>query len=101
MTDAVITDETQLSLFTAEDFRNEYAFRLAANCAQLTHGHPTGYYAAGALAAVITHLVAGESLETAAPQAMRELAGHPGHEETTEALRRTCSAPSTATSIGS
>ncbi|WP_329063938.1 ADP-ribosylglycohydrolase family protein [Amycolatopsis sp. NBC_01480] len=64
-----------------------YAFRLAANCAQLTHGHPTGYYAAGTFAAIIAHLVAGESLDVAVSLAMRELAGHPGHEETTEALR--------------
>jgi ADP-ribosylglycohydrolase len=64
-----------------------YAFRLAANCAQLTHGHPTGYYAAGAFAAMIAHLVAGESLDVAVSLAMRELAGHRGHAETTEALR--------------
>jgi ADP-ribosylglycohydrolase len=63
-----------------------YAFRLAANCAQLTHGHPTGYYAAGAFAAIIAHLVAGESLEGAVLLVLRELARHPGHEETAEAL---------------
>ncbi|WP_328611462.1 ADP-ribosylglycohydrolase family protein [Amycolatopsis sp. NBC_00345] len=64
-----------------------YAFRLAASCAQLTHGHPTGYYAAGAFAAIIAHLVAGESLDGAVLLALRELARHPGHEETAEALR--------------
>jgi ADP-ribosylglycohydrolase len=65
-----------------------YAFRLAANCAQLTHGHPTGYYAAGTFAAIIAHLVAGESPEGAVLLALRELTGHPGHEETAEALHR-------------
>jgi ADP-ribosylglycohydrolase len=67
---------------------DDHAFGLAARCAQMTHGHPTGYYAAGALAAMVVHLVAGESLESAVLRALRLLARHPGHEETTAALRR-------------
>jgi ADP-ribosylglycohydrolase len=64
------------------------AFVLAANCAQITHGHPTGYYAAGAFAAMIACLFEGESLEGAVLRSMRLLARHPGHEETAAALRR-------------
>ncbi|MEU9291022.1 ADP-ribosylglycohydrolase family protein [Streptomyces sp. NPDC048275] len=67
---------------------DDFAFGLAARCAQMTHGHPTGYYAAGALAAIVVHLVAGDSLEGAVLRAMRLLARYPGHEETTAALRR-------------
>jgi ADP-ribosylglycohydrolase len=63
-----------------------HAFELAARCAQITHGHPTGYYAAGALAAIVSHLVAGDSLEGAVLRTLRLLARHPGHEETTAAL---------------
>ncbi|MEU1400799.1 ADP-ribosylglycohydrolase family protein [Streptomyces sp. NPDC005728] len=63
------------------------AFAMAARSAQITHGHPTGYYAAGALAAIVAHLVAGESLEGAVLRTLRLLACHPGHEETTAALR--------------
>jgi hypothetical protein len=63
------------------------AFELAAICAQITHGHPTGYLAAGAFAAIITHLMAGQALEPAVHQAMELLAEYPGHEETTAALR--------------
>ncbi|UBU10872.1 ADP-ribosylglycohydrolase family protein [Nonomuraea gerenzanensis] len=63
------------------------AFELAAACAQITHGHPTGYLAAGAFAAIITHLMAGRALEPAVHQAMELLAEYPGHEETTGALR--------------
>ncbi|MFD0471738.1 ADP-ribosylglycohydrolase family protein [Nonomuraea thailandensis] len=63
------------------------AFELAAACAQITHGHPTGYLAAGAFAAIITHLMAGQALEPAVRQAMELLAEYPGHEETTAALR--------------
>ena len=63
------------------------AFAMAARGAQITHGHPTGYYAAGALAAIVAHLVAGESLEGAVLRTLRLLERHPGHEETTAALR--------------
>ncbi|MHC5903274.1 ADP-ribosylglycohydrolase family protein [Streptomyces sp. S6] len=63
------------------------AFGFAARCAQITHGHPTGYYAAGALAAIVAHLVHGESLEAAVLRTLRLLAPYPGHEETTTALQ--------------
>ncbi|MFE1298956.1 ADP-ribosylglycohydrolase family protein [Streptomyces sp. NPDC058731] len=63
------------------------AFALAAHCAQITHGHPTGYYAAGALAATIAHVVHdGDSIEGAVLRTLRLLARYPGHEETTAAL---------------
>jgi ADP-ribosylglycohydrolase len=64
------------------------SFELAARCAQITHGHPTGYYAAGAFAAMISHLLTGEGLESAVLRSMELLARHPGHEETTGALRK-------------
>ncbi|MFI9645280.1 ADP-ribosylglycohydrolase family protein [Streptomyces sp. NPDC052040] len=63
------------------------AFAMAAHSAQTTHGHPTGYYSAGAFAAIVAHLVEGESLEGAVLRALRLLARHSGHEETTAALR--------------
>jgi ADP-ribosylglycohydrolase len=66
----------------------ETAFAWASRCAQITHGHPTGYYAAGALAVVVSHLLDGDSLEGAVLRALRLLARHPGHEETSTALRR-------------
>ncbi|KOG42975.1 ADP-ribosylglycohydrolase family protein [Streptomyces resistomycificus] len=63
------------------------AFAMAARGAQITHGHPTGYYAAGALAAIVAHLVQGESLEGSVLRALRELERFRGHEETSTALR--------------
>lgn len=63
------------------------AFAMAARGALITHGHPTGSYAAGALAAIVAHLVAGESLEGAVLRALRLLRRHPGHQETSDALR--------------
>ncbi|MFB9635352.1 ADP-ribosylglycohydrolase family protein [Streptomyces spiralis] len=64
------------------------AFSMAARCAQMTHGHPTGYYAAGALAAIVAHIVAGDSVEGAVLRTLRLLARYPGHEETTAALEQ-------------
>ncbi|MFF1867301.1 ADP-ribosylglycohydrolase family protein [Kitasatospora herbaricolor] len=72
--------------FTGSD--PEGAFELAARCAQITHGHPTGYYAAGAFAAMVSHLLDGESVAAAVLLSMELLAGYPGHEETTAALRQ-------------
>ncbi|MFB6715680.1 MULTISPECIES: ADP-ribosylglycohydrolase family protein [unclassified Streptomyces] len=69
----------------AEDARR--GFRLAHWCAQITHGHPTGAYAAGAFAAIVTHLLEGDSMAGAVLRAMELLGRHPGHEETTAALR--------------
>ncbi|WP_448332268.1 ADP-ribosylglycohydrolase family protein [Streptomyces sp. DSM 41534] len=63
-------------------------FELAARCAQITHGHPTGYYAAGALAAMVACLLDGESLEGATLRALELLARYPRHEETSAALRK-------------
>lgn len=62
-------------------------FGLAVRCARITHGHPTGAFAAGALAAIVTYLLEGDSTAGAVLRAMDLLARHPGHEETTAALR--------------
>ncbi|MFJ9056223.1 ADP-ribosylglycohydrolase family protein [Streptomyces sp. NPDC102409] len=63
------------------------AFSLAARCALITHGHPTGAYAAGTLAAIVTHLLEGDSPEGAVLRAMDLLGRRREHEETTAALR--------------
>ncbi len=64
------------------------AFELAAHCARITHGHPTGAYAAGAFAAIVRHLLDGESLEGSVLRVLELLARHRGHDETTAALRK-------------
>ncbi|WP_328617650.1 ADP-ribosylglycohydrolase family protein [Amycolatopsis sp. NBC_00355] len=65
-----------------------HAYVVAANCARITHGHPTGYHAAGAFAAMIAYLLEGESLEAAVLRSMRLLARYPAHEETLAAVHR-------------
>lgn len=64
----------------------ERAFTLGADLAALTHGHPTGSLAAGALAALIYDLVTDSTLVEALPRVRAILAGRPGHEETLDAL---------------
>ena len=65
----------------------EKVFDLAAECATQTHGHPTGYLAAGAFAAIVRTLVDGAGLADAVAVALDLLPARPGHEETTAALR--------------
>ncbi|MGW7008404.1 ADP-ribosylglycohydrolase family protein [Streptomyces sp. NPDC054933] len=63
-------------------------FQLAVECAAQTHGHPSGYLAAGAFAVIVHALAHGSPLDDAVQRALAQLAAHPGHEETTEALQR-------------
>lgn len=61
-------------------------FGLAADLAHLTHDHPTGYLASGALAAMLADLLDDQPLEQAIAGAMGVLAAHEHHQETTRAL---------------
>jgi ADP-ribosylglycohydrolase/protein tyrosine phosphatase (PTP) superfamily phosphohydrolase (DUF442 family) len=48
-------------------------FELGADCAAITHGHPSGWVAAGALAVMVRELVAGEGMTEAAEAAVAEI----------------------------
>ena len=63
--------------------------RLRCGCdlAAITHGHRTGYLAAGFLAQLLHELAAGATLPTAAKRANAVLARAPGHEETLAAVQ--------------
>lgn len=63
-------------------------FALGCDVAAITHSHPTGFLAAGALALMIDRLIAGASLDDAIGLALHRLAAEPDHEETTAAIRR-------------
>jgi ADP-ribosylglycohydrolase len=67
------------------------AFAMGCDAAALTHGHPSGYLAAGFLASVVCSIMHGASLGEAAARASEELAGWPGHEECLEAVERAVS----------
>lgn len=62
------------------------AFGLGAEIAALTHSHPSGYLAAGALALLIALLRDGAPFEHALEEVMAELKSEPSHEETLEAV---------------
>jgi ADP-ribosyl-[dinitrogen reductase] hydrolase len=64
----------------------EQAFDAAARAAAVTHGHPSGFWSAGAMAALVRMLVGGADLLDAAEQALAILSDKSGHEETTAAI---------------
>ncbi len=66
------------------------AFKVGCEAAAITHGHPSGYYSAGAFAAIIHNLTTGLELPEAIEGALRILDDdrtNPGHEECSRAIR--------------
>jgi ADP-ribosylglycohydrolase len=63
-------------------------FELGCDLAAITHGHPTGYIAAGFLAQLLHELAAGATLPAAVDRAQAVLTSAPGHEETLAAVKR-------------
>ncbi len=61
-------------------------FELACEAAALTHGHPSGYLAAGAFAAVVAGVAHGEALTSSIDRAVELLRARRGHEETVRAV---------------
>ncbi|MGK3199998.1 ADP-ribosylglycohydrolase family protein [Amycolatopsis sp. MEPSY49] len=61
-------------------------FRLGAESAALTHGHPSGYLSSGCFAVLVHGLLHGKPLPGALAAARDELVKHPGHEEQSAAL---------------
>ena len=64
----------------------EQAFRIGAETAAITHGHPSGYWSAGALAAMIHGLLAGSDLPDAIESARALAANASRGDETAEAI---------------
>ncbi|RSN36855.1 ADP-ribosylglycohydrolase family protein [Amycolatopsis sp. WAC 04169] len=61
-------------------------FRLGAESAALTHGHPSGYLSSGAFAVIVRELLLGKPLLDAVATARAELEKYQGHEEQSVAL---------------
>jgi ADP-ribosylglycohydrolase len=67
---------------------NAAPFELGCELAAITHGHPSGYLAAGALADIIAAIVLDEApLAVALDGAEARLQKHRGHDETLEAVQ--------------
>ncbi|CCJ33469.1 ADP-ribosylglycohydrolase family protein [Caloramator australicus] len=69
-------------------YAKEYAFDIAVDIAALTHGHPTGYLSAGALAYLIALIIEGEELENAANKTMNKLKEYDNYEECFNSLSK-------------
>ena len=65
---------------------SEKAFYFGCNFAAITHGHPTGYLAAGTFAALISLIISGESLTESIEDSVLILKSHKNHEETLTAI---------------
>lgn len=63
-----------------------YAFRVAAEGAAITHGHPSGYLSAGVFAAIIALLICDIKLPVACDEAVSILRRYKGHEEVLRAM---------------
>ncbi len=61
-------------------------FVLGCETAAVTHGHPSGYLAAGCLALMIERIIVGQSLADAVATACDRVAGERGHDEVSTAL---------------
>jgi len=61
---------------------------MAAEFAALTHGHPSGYLSAGALAYMIASIIEGQDIETAVKNTLTELETHDNHKECTQRLKQ-------------
>ena len=71
----------------------EQAFHLAAECATQTHGHPSGYLAAGAFAAIVRYLLEDKDLPEAVDGALDLLTRREGHQEVSAALHKAIGKP--------
>jgi len=69
-------------------YSKEIAFRMGAEFAVITHGHPSGYLSAGALAYIISAIVEGSTLEESVAGALEVLKDYDGHEECAEILEK-------------
>lgn len=68
--------------------RFEDPFMLACQAAAITHGHPSGYLAAGVLAQIIRNIIDGYSLMDSIKKALARLKKHKNHEECLAAVEK-------------
>jgi ADP-ribosylglycohydrolase len=67
-------------------YPTETAFRMGMDFAAITHGHPSGYLASGALSLIISYIIRGDEMESAVRKALEELKKYDHHEECYQAL---------------
>ena len=65
---------------------DEETFELAARCAAQTHGHPSGYLSAGAIASIIRNLLGGLGPDRCVERSIEIARNWPGADETVAAM---------------
>lgn len=68
-------------------YPKELSFKMGAKFAVITHGHPSGYLSAGALAYIIVLIMEGSTLDEAVAGALAVLKDYDGHEECSMKLK--------------
>ncbi len=74
-------------------------FQAGAECAALTHGHPSGYLSAGYLSELIARLVRGCELRSAVRATRHSLRRYDGHAETLHSVDRALELADSATPV--
>ena len=69
-------------------YKKDKAFDMAVDFAALTHGHPSGYLSAGALAYLIATIIEGVDIDVALENTLRKLKGYKSHEECSHILKK-------------
>ena len=75
-----------VGLFFSEDFK--LAFKIGAEIAAITHGHPSGYLPAGVFSAIISLLTQGKNLKMAIENAIELLKTYKQNNETLIAIQK-------------
>ena len=68
-------------------YGRDRAFDMGVQFAALTHGHPSGYLSAGALAHIVAAIIEGFELKTAVKESIEILKNYAGHAECVTALQ--------------
>lgn len=69
-------------------YDKDEAFKFAMDYAAITHGHPSGYLSAGALAYLIALLIEGNEIEPAVDNTLLKLESFENHEEITQYIEK-------------
>ena len=72
----------------SKGLKPEQTFQLAAEAAAFTHGHPSGYLSAGAMATMVRFLAEGADLRSATDQSLAILRSYDRHDETEAAIKK-------------
>lgn len=71
-----------------DKMRMEEAFKIGSELAAITHGHPTGYLAAGVLSVIISRIIDGDTLNESIDKAIEILKTRPDHGECLRAIEK-------------